>query len=222
MRLPTFDQQRVAGGSSTTGRASVARSRSGRYRRAEAAHVHPRGPPRSSVKPNAYRIAVALLPCVEPCAPADPHVLDTMGWILFKRGSIDKAVKLLKLSAAQLPESPSVQYHLGMAAQQLVVDGHGADDAARAARFGGTQAEQADHAGEIAMVGDVAGGPIAADERVGRILAGVHHVAQEIALRILRARAAEMQAAGYVGKPFRPDELLRLVDRYACAEASVA
>jgi CheY-like chemotaxis protein len=30
-------------------------------------------------------------------------------------------------------------------------------------------------------------------------------------------RAAEMQAAGFVRKPFRTDELLRLVDRYAGA-----
>lgn len=36
------------------------------------------------------------------------------------------------------------------------------------------------------------------------------------------SRAAEMEAAGFVGKPFNPDDLLRLVDRYACATPSAA
>jgi len=52
-------------------------------------------------------------------APNDPHVADTLGWILFRRRSFDDAAKLLRGSAERLPNSPSVHYHLGMVAQQL-------------------------------------------------------------------------------------------------------
>jgi tetratricopeptide (TPR) repeat protein len=48
-------------------------------------------------------------------APADPHVSDTLGWILYKRGTYQEALPLLRQSAAALRE-PVVQYHLGMAA----------------------------------------------------------------------------------------------------------
>jgi len=51
-------------------------------------------------------------------SPDDPHVMDTFGWILYKRGDLDRAVRILKASAARLPESPSVQYHLGAAARR--------------------------------------------------------------------------------------------------------
>ena len=48
-------------------------------------------------------------------APDDPHVSDTLGWILYHRGVYQRALTLLKESAAKLPESPEVQYHVGMA-----------------------------------------------------------------------------------------------------------
>jgi Flp pilus assembly protein TadD len=51
-------------------------------------------------------------------APADPHIMDTVGWILYQRGEYERAVKNLAESARLLPQSPSVQYHLGMAAQK--------------------------------------------------------------------------------------------------------
>jgi Tfp pilus assembly protein PilF len=52
-------------------------------------------------------------------SPGDPHVGDTLGWILYQRHSFDEASKLLRGSADRLPDSPSVHYHLGMVAQQL-------------------------------------------------------------------------------------------------------
>jgi predicted Zn-dependent protease len=49
-------------------------------------------------------------------APDNPHISDTLGWILYQRGLYDRAASLLKDSAAKLPNSPAVQYHYGMAA----------------------------------------------------------------------------------------------------------
>lgn len=45
----------------------------------------------------------------------NPAYLDTMGWIAYKAGDPNKAVALLEKAAAQLPATPMVQYHLGMA-----------------------------------------------------------------------------------------------------------
>ena len=47
--------------------------------------------------------------------PDDPHISDTLGWILYKRGVYQQATALLRESAAKRPESPEIQYHLGMA-----------------------------------------------------------------------------------------------------------
>ena len=44
------------------------------------------------------------------------------------------------------------------------------------------------------MVGDVAGGAVAAHERIGGVLAGVDDVAEQLALRVLRAGLAEVLA----------------------------
>jgi Flp pilus assembly protein TadD len=39
-----------------------------------------------------------------------------LGWIFYNRGVYQRALALLKESAAKLPENPEIQYHLGMAA----------------------------------------------------------------------------------------------------------
>jgi tetratricopeptide (TPR) repeat protein len=40
--------------------------------------------------------------------------LDTRGWIKFRRGDIQAALPLLQQAAAKSPQSPEIQYHLGM------------------------------------------------------------------------------------------------------------
>jgi putative PEP-CTERM system TPR-repeat lipoprotein len=52
-------------------------------------------------------------------APHDPYVADTYGWLLFRRGELQPALMSLLDSAAKLPDSPDVQYHLGMIYHRL-------------------------------------------------------------------------------------------------------
>jgi len=52
---------------------------------------------------------------VRELSPFDPHVADTLGWILFKRGEYPRALTLEEESAAKQPNDPEVQFHLGMA-----------------------------------------------------------------------------------------------------------
>jgi tetratricopeptide (TPR) repeat protein len=48
--------------------------------------------------------------------PDSPQILDTLGWIYYKRGLFDNAVALLKDSSEKLKNGePNVLYHLGMA-----------------------------------------------------------------------------------------------------------
>ena len=47
-------------------------------------------------------------------APSEPHLADTLGWIMFKKGDYRSALQLLRESAAKLPDRPEIQYHLGM------------------------------------------------------------------------------------------------------------
>jgi len=61
-------------------------------------------------------------------APDDPHIADTFGWILYKRGDYARAMTALKEAATRLANSPAVLYHLGMTAQKM-----GDIDTARAA-----------------------------------------------------------------------------------------
>ena len=61
-------------------------------------------------------------------APNEPHAADTLGWILFKKAEYRTALQLLQESAGKLPDSPEIQFHLGMAHYML-----GQDDAARVA-----------------------------------------------------------------------------------------
>src|SRR5882762_6131072 len=55
----------------------------------------------------------------EGVGPGRPQVSDTLGWIFYRRGVHQRALALLKDSAAKLPSNPQVQYHLGMVSAQL-------------------------------------------------------------------------------------------------------
>ncbi|MBL8468875.1 XrtA/PEP-CTERM system TPR-repeat protein PrsT [Methyloversatilis discipulorum] len=45
-------------------------------------------------------------------APADPLVLDTLGWILAQKGQTDAALKHLREARLRSPQNPEVRYHL--------------------------------------------------------------------------------------------------------------
>ena len=47
--------------------------------------------------------------------PEDPHVADTLGWILVKSGSSSEAVAYLKICSSKDPSNAVYHYHLGMA-----------------------------------------------------------------------------------------------------------
>ncbi len=63
--------------------------------------------------------ALQLAQMAKEQAPDDPRISDTLGWILYKRGVYQRALALLKESAAKLPDNPQVQYHVGMAYAQV-------------------------------------------------------------------------------------------------------
>jgi tetratricopeptide (TPR) repeat protein len=47
--------------------------------------------------------------------PEDPSIMDTLGWVYYKRGLYDSAIAEFIGSIEKLPNNASVQYHLGMA-----------------------------------------------------------------------------------------------------------
>jgi tetratricopeptide (TPR) repeat protein len=61
-------------------------------------------------------------------SPQEPHIADTLGWILYQRHEYPRALSLLGESAAKLPTEPEVLFHLGMARYMV-----GNADAARSA-----------------------------------------------------------------------------------------
>jgi tetratricopeptide (TPR) repeat protein len=63
--------------------------------------------------------ALQLAQTAKEVAPDDPHISDTLGWILYQRGVYQRARSLFKESAAKLPDSPVVQYHLGLASLKI-------------------------------------------------------------------------------------------------------
>lgn len=48
-------------------------------------------------------------------APADPQVMDTLGWIVLEKGDVSRAVDLLTKAADASPQSDTIQYHLAVA-----------------------------------------------------------------------------------------------------------
>jgi predicted Zn-dependent protease len=47
--------------------------------------------------------------------PGETSVLDTIGWIYFKKGDANKAVEYLRRAQAGNPAALTINYHLGMA-----------------------------------------------------------------------------------------------------------
>src|SRR5207245_6497683 len=58
--------------------------------------------------------ALLLAQTAKEAAPEDPHISDTLGWILYKRGVYQRALAILQQSASKLPDSAVIEYHLGM------------------------------------------------------------------------------------------------------------
>ena len=48
-------------------------------------------------------------------SPNQPNIADTFGWILFKKRDYENALRVLQDSAAKSPDSPEIQFHVGMA-----------------------------------------------------------------------------------------------------------
>jgi tetratricopeptide (TPR) repeat protein len=65
-------------------------------------------------------------------AANNPHIADTLGWILFKRGNYNGALPLLQDGAAKLPTLPEIQFHLGMTYYMLGEEGPARDALQRA------------------------------------------------------------------------------------------
>ena len=67
--------------------------------------------------PQSLQKAFALSRDFEKDAP-HPLFLDTLGWVRFKMGQQDEALRLMKNAVAKSPEVPTLNYHLGMAYHQ--------------------------------------------------------------------------------------------------------
>lgn len=60
-------------------------------------------------------VALQLAQEARSSLPQDPHVADTLGWILVKAGSPESALPYLKESVAKTPGNAAYHYHLGIA-----------------------------------------------------------------------------------------------------------
>jgi tetratricopeptide (TPR) repeat protein len=59
--------------------------------------------------------ALALAETNRALFPHDPHIADTLGWILFKKHEYPRALAMEEEGVAAQPNDPEVQFHLGMA-----------------------------------------------------------------------------------------------------------
>lgn len=85
--------------------------------------------------------------------PNDPHVSDTLGWVLYRNEEYVRALGLLKESAASLPESYTVHYHLGAAAYKMGEETVAIDALRRAKESDAASADKA----EIAAMEEILG-----------------------------------------------------------------
>jgi len=60
-------------------------------------------------------VALGLAQKAKEKQPDNPAIMDTLGWIYYKKGLYDAAIRELQGSAEKIPENASVRYHLGLA-----------------------------------------------------------------------------------------------------------
>jgi len=63
--------------------------------------------------------AQLLAQAARDAAPEDPQIADTLGWVYYKQQAYPRAASLFREAAEKLPDNAEVQYHLGMALQQI-------------------------------------------------------------------------------------------------------
>jgi Tfp pilus assembly protein PilF len=63
--------------------------------------------------------ALPLATKADQLAPANSDVLDTLGWIQYRRGSYTDAEKSLSRAVEKAPNNGTIRYHLGMAYARL-------------------------------------------------------------------------------------------------------
>jgi cellulose synthase operon protein C len=62
--------------------------------------------------------AKAAVPVAEraaAAAPGNPAIIDTLGWVLFNNGQVDRALQLLRDARLRKPDDPTIRYHLAAA-----------------------------------------------------------------------------------------------------------
>ena len=52
-------------------------------------------------------------------APESPHVLDTLGWTLTRRGEYTRGLKYLRQAFVRSPKDPQLRYHIAVALEGL-------------------------------------------------------------------------------------------------------
>ena len=60
-------------------------------------------------------VALSLAQTAKEKMPKDSSVMDTLGWIYYKKGLYRSAISELQESHEKIPENPVILYHLGMA-----------------------------------------------------------------------------------------------------------
>jgi tetratricopeptide (TPR) repeat protein len=59
-------------------------------------------------------VALGMAQKAKSLMPESPSITDTLGWVMYKRGSYDSAVLLLKECVQKSPDTARFRFHLGM------------------------------------------------------------------------------------------------------------
>ncbi|MFO0752949.1 MAG: XrtA/PEP-CTERM system TPR-repeat protein PrsT [Thermodesulfovibrionales bacterium] len=80
--------------------------------------------------------ALALASKAYRIAPGNAEVMDTLGYLLLKKGRTEEASKMLEKAASLLPGNPTVQYHAALALKERGDKGRAVELLSRAVRTG--------------------------------------------------------------------------------------